>query len=346
MSSHSTLHSQVASLTSAWEWTSTDHLLHVLPLHHIHGVVNGLFVPLHSGAHVTFLDGRFDPLHVWAAFTNLPLTVFQAVPTIYSRLIQAYDAAAPEVQKQWREACGRFRVMISGSAALPSPVLRRWKEISGHTLLERYGMTEIGMALSNPLHGERREGYVGKPLPGVQVKVKKEEGEGGGGQGGGGKAGGEEGELLVKGGTVFSRYWNKPDATAAAFDDEGWFKTGDVVRVDEEGWYKIVGRASVDVLKVAGYKISALEVERDIAGHEGVEECVVVGVPDEEYGQVVGVMVVVKKGWERMDAKQLQEWCKKRMSREKVPRLVKFVDDIPKNAMGKVAKKQLVERFK
>ena len=334
VSTHAMLEAQVTALTTAWEWTSADHILHVLPLHHVHGVVNVLLCPLYTGAQVSFLPGRFDARAVWEAFDRLPLTLFMAVPTIYSRLIAAFDAASEDEQRRWKAACGKFRLMVSGSAALPSPTLRRWREISGHLLLERYGMTELGMALSNPLHGQRKEGFVGRPLPGVLTKLRP-----------GDPPTADEGELLVKGPNVFSEYLNKPDATREAFDADGWFATGDIVRVDGDGDFRIVGRASVDVLKCAGYKISALEVERDIAAHERVEEVAVVGVEDDEYGQIVAAVVAIKPGKGEFGGKELQEWCKERMSREKVPRLVRVVDQIPRNAMGKVNKKELVKIF-
>ena len=255
LTSHAVLEAQVSSLVRAWEWTAEDAILHVLPLHHVHGVVNALLCCLQAGAHCHFLDSRFDARRVWAAFDSLPLTLFMAVPTVYSRLIAAFDAASQDEQRRWRRACSKLRLMVSGSAALPAPVLRRWQSITGHVLLERYGMTEIGMALSNPLHGVRKEGSVGAPLPGVQVRIRPLEAPDGRPASASSPQAGAEGELLVKGPTVFSQYLNRPEASAAAFDSEGWFLTGDVVRVDAEGDFSIVGRAAVDVLKVGGYKV-------------------------------------------------------------------------------------------
>lgn len=200
-----------------------------------------------------------------------------AVPTVYSKLISEFSNMNTDEQKECRNACNKFRLMVSGSMALPISVLESWKKISGHTLLERYGMTEIGMALSNPLEGVRRPGFVGKPLPGVEVKTDS-----------------NTGELFVKGESVFKEYWGKPDATKSAFSDD-WFATGDIVAV-EDGDYKIVGRASVDVLKVSGYKISALDIERELLEHEDIEDVAVLGIPDDTgvYGENIAAIIVSK----------------------------------------------------
>ena len=304
----------------------------------------------YNGAHCTFMD-RFDAAQAWQMFIDLPLTLFMAVPTIYSRLIQHYDASPPEQQRAYRAACNKFRLMVSGSAALPTPVLRRWREISGHVLLERYGMSEIGMALSNPLHGQRKEGFVGRPLPSVQVKIQPTDADDGSNnnssqQPSTGAGPVTQGELLVKGPTVFTSYLNKPKATSDSFTADGWFRTGDIVRVDADGDYAIVGRASVDVLKSAGYKLSALEIEREILGMEGVDECAVVGVEDDEYGQVVGVVVARAKSRKQVSESDVKQFCKEKMAREKVPRYILFMDEgIPRNAMGKLNKKELVKHF-
>ena len=342
--SHAMIEAQMASLSAAWEWSSTDHILHCLPLHHVHGVVNVMLCSLHNGAHCSFME-RFDAGKAWQAFIDLPLTLFMAVPTIYSRLIQHYDAAPPEQQSAYREACRKFRLMVSGSATLPTPVLRRWRDISSHVLLERYGMSEIGMALSNPLHGQRKEGAVGRPLPSVQVKIQPSDSDSDQQPAATAGAVATQGELLVRGPTVFAEYRNKRQATAASFTADGWFRTGDIVRVDADGDYAIVGRASVDVLKSAGYKLSALEIEREMLAMPGVDECAVVGVEDDEYGQVVGAVVGRAKGGRQVSEDELKQFAKEKMSREKVPRFVLFVDEIPRNALGKVNKKELVKLF-
>ncbi|HYX17125.1 MAG TPA: acyl-CoA synthetase, partial [Nostoc sp.] len=216
VTTHQNIQAQVTSLTTAWEWTSDDCILHILPLHHIHGIVNVLTCALWAGAECQMLS--FDAETVWNRICDGDLTLFMAVPTIYVKLIAAWEAASKERQKSMSEGCAKMRLMVSGSAALPVQVLEKWQTISGHFLLERYGMTEIGMALSNPLHGERLAGYVGNPLPEVEVRLVDENGEL--------VAAGTPGEIQVKGPGVFIEYWQNPQATAKAFQD-GWFRTGD-----------------------------------------------------------------------------------------------------------------------
>ncbi len=217
VTTHANLRAQVESLVEAWAWSAGDRALLVLPLHHVHGIVNVVACALWSGATCEMLP-RFDAGAAWDAVAAGRVTVFMAVPTIYGRLIAAWEAATPGRRKAASDGCRAARLMVSGSAALPAGTLARWKEISGHTLLERYGMTEFGMALSNPLEGERRPGCVGRPLPGVEVRLVGERGAP--------CAAGEPGEIEVKGPGVFSEYWGKPEATRAAFRG-GWFRTGD-----------------------------------------------------------------------------------------------------------------------
>jgi malonyl-CoA/methylmalonyl-CoA synthetase len=206
VTTHFNLTAQIESLVTAWEWTASDHTLLVLPLHHVHGILNIVSCALWSGA-VLEMAPRFESESTWERLSSGELTLFSAVPTVYHRLIGSWDAAPAEVRESRSRGCHALRLMMSGSAALPRIVLDRWKEISGHVLLERYGMTEVGMALSNPLHGDRRPGYVGQPLPGVSARIV-------------------DGELQLKGPGVFSEYWRQPDATREAFVD-GWFRTGD-----------------------------------------------------------------------------------------------------------------------
>ncbi|MEB3337793.1 MAG: acyl-CoA synthetase, partial [Leptolyngbyaceae bacterium] len=231
VTTHYTIQAQVTSLITAWEWTASDRILHVLPLHHIHGIVNVLTCALWAGAECHMLS-KFDAEAVWHQICEGNLTLFMAVPTIYTKLIAAWEKAASDRQQQISQACAGMRLMVSGSAALPVQVLEQWKRITGHFLLERYGMTEIGMALSNPLHGQRRAGYVGAPLPQVEVRLVDEDGVL--------VSDGTPGEIQVKGPGVFLEYWQKPEATATAFQD-GWFKTGDLAIV-EENCYRILGR--------------------------------------------------------------------------------------------------------
>jgi malonyl-CoA/methylmalonyl-CoA synthetase len=213
--------------------------------------------------------------------------------------------------------------------------LLRWKEISGHTLLERYGMTEIGMALSNPLHGERVPGSVGRPLPGVEVQLMGEHGEP--------VSPGTAGEIEVRGPNVFSEYWNKPEATSTAFRD-GWFRTGDTAVV-EKGIYRILGRTSIDVLKTGGHKVSALEIEEVLRQHPAIAECAIVGVPDPEWGERVAAAVVLNEH-QNLDLPELRAWATKLLGVHKIPSRLLVLDALPRNAMGKVVKPSVVKLFK
>lgn len=342
---HANLEAQVRSLVTAWEWSPDDHILGVLPLHHVHGVVNVLTCALWSGAACELMP-RFDPDQVWrrlvagaaegagAAGTE-PITLFMAVPTIYARLIAAWERAAPEDRRRMSEACRRLRLMVSGSAALPVVVLERWREISGHTLLERYGMTEIGMALSNPLRGERTPGHVGEPLPGVEVRLADDDGRA--------VPAGTPGELEVKGPTLFLEYLGRPAATREAFRD-GWFRTGDVAVLEPRG-YRILGRKSVDIIKTGGYKVSALEIEEVLRAHPDVLECAVVGVEDVEWGERV-CSAIVARAERSPDAYLLEQWTRERLAPYKVPSRFLFVKELPRNAMGKVLKPQVARMFR
>ena len=207
VTTHANITAQIESLVTAWEWTASDRTLLVLPLHHVHGIINVVCCALWSGAALE-IHPKFDSEAAWDRLASGELTVFTAVPTIYHRLIQSWEAASPRLREARSEGCRSLRLMMSGSAALPRTVLDKWAQISGHVLLERYGMTEVGMALSNPLRAERRPGFVGQPLPGVSARLI-------------------DGELQLKGPGVFSEYWNRPDNTREAFTD-GWFRTGDV----------------------------------------------------------------------------------------------------------------------
>jgi malonyl-CoA/methylmalonyl-CoA synthetase len=225
--------------------------------------------------------------------------------------------------------------MVSGSAALPVAVLDAWRSISGHTLLERYGMTEFGMGLGNPLHGERRPGHVGAPFPGVDARLCDEHGSP--------VADGEPGQLEIKGDGVFQTYWNRPEATRDAFTKDGWFKTGDVA-VREQGSFRILGRASVDILKTGGFKVSALEIEEALREHPAILECAVVGVSDETWGQRVAAAVVLRAGM-HLELEGLRTWGKLRLAPYKVPTLLRLLTELPRNPMGKVQKPELVALF-
>jgi malonyl-CoA/methylmalonyl-CoA synthetase len=215
--------------------------------------------------------------------------------------------------------------------------LERWKQISGHILLERYGMTEIGMALSNPLHGKRVPGSVGTPLPGVEVQLVNDAGAPV-------KPGkpGKPGEIEVRGPSVFQEYWGRPEATRDAFRD-GWFRTGDTAIV-EQGVYRILGRTSIDIIKTGGHKVSALEIEEVLREHRAIAECAVVGVPDPEWGERVGVAVVLRAG-QACDLEALRGWAKQRLAPHKVPSRLLVMNSLPRNAMGKVTKPAVAKLF-
>jgi malonyl-CoA/methylmalonyl-CoA synthetase len=334
VTTHHNIQAQVTSLITAWEWTSDDRILHVLPLHHIHGIVNILTCALWAGAECQMVS-KFDAETVWRRICDGDLTLFMAVPTIYVKLIAAWETASSDRQKSMSEGCAKMRLMVSGSAALPVQVLEKWQTISGHFLLERYGMTEIGMALSNPLHGQRLSGYVGEPLPQVEVRLVDENAEL--------VPAGTPGEIQVKGPGVFLEYWQNPQATAKAFQD-GWFRTGDIAVVDN-GNYRILGRMSVDIIKTGGYKVSALEIEEMLRSHPDIQECAVVGVADLEWGERVCAALVLQ-GSQPLTLESFRNWAKERLAVYKVPTQILIVEELPRNAMGKVTKPTVVELFR
>ncbi|KAF3889412.1 MULTISPECIES: acyl-CoA synthetase [Nostocales] len=333
VTTHDNIQAQVTSLIVAWGWTSSDGILHVLPLHHIHGIINVLTCALWAGAECHIL-GKFDADIVWNRISQGDLTLFMAVPTIYVKLIAAWEAASSERQKKMSEGCAKMRLMVSGSAALPVQVLEKWKTIGNHFLLERYGMTEIGMALSNPLQGQRYAGYVGTPLPQVEVRLVDESGVL--------VPPGTPGEIQVKGPGVFLEYWQNPEATAKAFQD-GWFLTGDLAVV-ENGNYRILGRMSVDIIKTGGYKVSALEIEEVLRTHPDIQECAVVGVKDPEWGERVCAALVLQHS-DRLTLEAFRSWAKERLAVYKVPTRILSVEELPRNAMGKVTKPAVVQLF-
>jgi malonyl-CoA/methylmalonyl-CoA synthetase len=331
---HATMRAQVETLSEAWGWRADDHTLLVLPLHHVHGIVNVLSCALWNGA-VCEVHARFDADVVWARIESGALTVFMAVPTVYRRLVAAWEAADEARRARMSAGCRGMRLMVSGSAALPVQTLERWREISGHTLLERYGMTEIGMALSNPLVGERRPGFVGLPLPGVDVRLVDEDGAE--------VETGTPGEIEVRGPGVFLEYWRRPEATTDAFRPGRWFRTGDVAVV-EDGYYRILGRRSVDIIKTGGYKVSALEIEEVLRTHPSIAECAVVGVEDPEWGERVCAAVEARDG-AALTLDDLLPWAREHLAPYKLPRALATVDALPRNAMGKVTKPDVAKLF-
>jgi len=386
-----TLSAQCHSLLQAWKYAPSDRLLHVLPLHHIHGTVNALLTPLFSGSTIEFMF-PFNAQNVWDRFAapfleptsetskGLPdvlrekITFFTVVPTIYNRLLQTHDGLPEETRTAIKEATSpkNLRLNISGSAALPTPTKDAWTKLTGgNVLLERYGMTEVGMALSCGLApSDRVDGSVGWPLPSVQVRLVDTETGAVITEGEELDAEGKErhGEIQLRGPTIFKEYWRNPEATAKEFvegeDGQGkWFKTGDVAvrrAVDGAGksdqdWakgpmYFIQGRKSADIIKTGGEKVSALEVERELLSLPEVDECAVVALPSDAWGQKVALVVVLSeqgktagrggKNWGPMDMRRA---LKERLANYKIPQEMKVVESIPRNAMGKINKKELVK---
>jgi malonyl-CoA/methylmalonyl-CoA synthetase len=339
VSTHRNIEAQVASLLQAWEWTDRDRSLLVLPLNHVHGLINVVCCALAVGAPIE-MPPKFDAETSWDRLASGDITVFTAVPTIYHRLIASWNAAPPDVRRARSDGCRRARLMMSGSAQLPISTLERWRAISGHTLLERYGMTEIGMALSNPLHGTRRPGCVGTPLPGVEVRLTDDAGAPVAQAHSGVTS--APGELEVRGPNVFLEYWKRPAETAAAFRD-GWFRTGDLAVVSD-GAYRLLGRTSVDIIKTGGYKVSALEIEDVVREHPSVADCAVVGVADHEWGERVAAAIELHPG-EPLTLDALQAFVKPRLASYKLPRALRIVSSLPRTAMGKVVKAEVAKLF-
>jgi malonyl-CoA/methylmalonyl-CoA synthetase len=332
VTTHRNLEAQIAALIRAWRWTSSDHTLCILPLHHVHGIVNVVSCSLWAGAQCEFLPD-FDADKVFEVFLRGQVNVFMAVPTIYFKLITAWEHASTSEQQRISAALKSMRLMVSGSAALPVSVMERWEKISGHRLLERYGMTELGMAISNPYDGERRPGHVGMPLDGVEIRLCNEKDQ---------PVEDEPGEIQVRGANVFLEYWRQTEATQRTFAKDGWFKTGDVA-VLEDGYYRILGRSSVDIIKSGGYKISALEIEEILRTHPEIKDCAVVGLDDEEWGEVVAAAIIpIEK---QLNTKELQSWMKERIPGYRVPRKFLQLKDLPRNAMGKVTKNDVKKLF-
>ncbi len=311
------------ALAQAWQWTAEDVLVHGLPLFHVHGLVLGLLGSLRIGNRVVH-TGKPTPGGYAQAGSESGGTLYFGVPTVWSRVV-ADQAAA--------EALRPARLLVSGSAPLPVPVFDRLAQLTGHQPVERYGATESLITLSTLADGERRAGWVGLPLAGVQTRLVDE-------AGGPAPHDGETvGRLQVRGPTLFDGYLNRPDASAEAFDADGWYRTGDVAVVDGDGMHRIVGRESVDLIKSGGFRIGAGEIETALLGHPGVQEAAVVGLPDEDLGQRIVAFVV---GAAELRGDELIDYVAQQLSVHKRPREVRIVDALPRNAMGKVLKKQLL----
>lgn len=300
------------ALAEAWQWSAEDTLVHGLPLFHVHGLVLGVLGALRTGSRLVH-TGRPTP----EAYAEAGGSLYFGVPTVWSRIAGAPAAAA---------ALGGARLLVSGSAALPAPVFRDLERLTGLRPVERYGMTETLITVSGRAGGEVRPGTVGTPLRGIRTRIVAE-------------AGAEIGELQLTGPTLFSGYLGRPEATAAAYTQDGWFRTGDIAAVDEaDGVHRIVGRASIDMIKSGGYRIGAGEIENALLDHPKVSEAAVVGLPDVDLGQRIVAFVVA----EGVTGPELTDFVAAHLSVHKRPREVRFVAAIPRNAMGKPQKKLLL----
>ena len=326
MLTHGNMLSNALTLKDYWAWQAGDVLIHALPIFHVHGLFVAAHGALLNGSKMIWM-ARFDPRTVVARLPEA--TVFMGVPTLYVRLL-----AEPSLT---REACRHMRLFVAGSAPLLIETFNAWRERTGHTILERYGMSETVMLTSNPCRpedGERRGGTVGFALPGVGLRTR--------GNGGHACGPGEIGGIEVRGPNVFAGYWRMPEKTKEEFTDDGWFKTGDVGKVDAEGYVVIVGR-SKDLIISGGYNVYPAEIESVLNELPGVAESAVVGVPHPDFGEAV-VAVVVPRAGASVAADSVTTALKAKIANFKVPKAVFVVDELPRNVMGKVQKKALREQ--
>ncbi len=324
MVTHRNLVSNARALTQVWQFSSDDVLLHALPIFHVHGLFVANHCALTSGARILW-NNRFNAQAVVRQLETA--TVFMGVPTYYTRLLAESGLS--------RESCEGMRMFISGSAPLLAETHSEFERRTGHRILERYGMSEAGMITSNPYHGERRAGTVGLPLPGIEVRVVDEADQA--------LAEGQKGAIQVKGENVFSGYWRMPEKTKQEFTDDGWFRTGDIGVFDTDGYLSIVGRAK-DLIITGGYNVYPKEIELALDELPQVAESAVIGVPHDDFGEAVTAVVVGKPG-AKADEEKIIAALKSKLAGYKVPKRVYFVDALPRNAMGKVQKNLLRERF-
>lgn len=325
--SHAALAANLGATTRLWRWTERDRLALALPLFHVHGLGLGVLGTLLQRM-TAELHPRFEPAAVVDAFAR-GATIFMGVPTMYARLLAHLEAHPDDAAH-----LGRGRLFTSGSAALPAAHHEAFTARTGHRIVERYGMSETGFTLSNPHDGERRAGTVGRPVPGYEVRVVRDDGSD--------CDPGEQGEIVVRGDGLLDAYWNLPEATAAAFRD-GWFLTGDVAVVESGGYHRIVGRRSVDILKSGGFKISAREIEDVLLDHPRVAEVAVIGLPDPEWGEAIaaGIVPIGPVPDAEELRRELAAFVSARLADYKKPRRLLLLDELPRNALGKVQKHAL-----
>ncbi len=321
---HRNLVANIEAICEAWRWTADDHLLLTLPLFHTHGLMVGAHGTFFSGASAE-LRRKFDASAVYDALLDGPFTMFFGVPTMYTRLLREAEAR--------EDRPSPLRLYVAGSAALSPQAFEGFEELFGERILERYGMTETGMNLTNPYDGERRPGTVGGPFLGQEARVVGVESREP-------LSAGEVGEIEVRGPHVFAGYWERPDATEEVFEEGGWFRTEDLGSIDEDGYFTISGRTK-ELIISGGYNVYPREVEEVIEGHPGVAEVAVVGLPDEEFGERVTAAVV--RDDPELTETEIQDFCRDDLAGYKKPREVVFVDELPRNALGKVLKHEVRE---
>ena len=325
--SHGNLTANIRSLHEAWGWRADDVLLHALPIFHVHGLVVALHGALHAGA-TAILCLAFDAAEVLELLASRRFSVFMGVPTMHRRLYQLASGRRIDLS--------HMRLMTSGSDRLPDDLFFGYQETFNITLLERYGMTETGMNLSNPLQGERRVGSVGMPLPDVSARIVDPETEAS-------LPDGQVGEVQIKGAHVFKGYWRQPEKTAAAFSPDGWLRTGDMGMREADGYFSLKGRAK-DLIITGGLNVYPPEVELALMRHPAVAACAVIGCPDTEWGEQV-VAVIIPQHGARVDEAAICAFCREQLAAYKAPRRVILVDDFPRNALGKIQKAKLRAQF-
>jgi malonyl-CoA/methylmalonyl-CoA synthetase len=326
--SRGALAANLDSLAAAWAWTERDTVVHALPIFHIHGLVLGVLGPVRRGGTSHHL-GRLEPPALREAL-NAGGTMMFGVPTMYQRI-----ADAATVDHELAAALGGARLIVSGSAALPAHEHERFERLTGQRIVERYGLSETLIVASVRADGDRRPGYVGLPLDGVELRLVDEAGtvldarddE-------------SAGEVQVRGLSLFDGYLNRDEVTAAAFTDDGWFKTGDLGTRTADGYLRLIGRIATDLIKSGGFKIGAGEIEAALLEHPAVAEAAVAGLPDDDLGERVAAWVVVTAG-AKVSGDELTELVASQLAPHKRPREVRFVSELPRNALGKVQKRLL-----
>ena len=332
--SHAALLSNLLTVARAWQWTENDRLLLTLPCFHLHGLGLGILTSCLVGSSVA-LRRRFNADDVLADLERSQATMFFGVPTMYNRIVALPEDATRTVDLH------RMRLWVSGSAPLSAATFERFRDRFGVALMDRYGMTECGFVLSTPYDEARRPGVVGRPLPGIAVRLIDPEAADAGRMAD--VPNGEQGEIAIQGPNLFSGYWQRPDDTRRVFLD-GYLRSGDIAVREADGQFRIVGRSSVDIIKTRGFKVGAVEIEDCVQRHPAVQEVAVVGVPDADQGERVVAAVILKPGV-TLSAEALRDFARQHLAPHKVPSRIVFVDEIPRIGPGKFKKKELIRRL-